>query len=337
MAALRSECFIYVKIRKVGEEKLKVKIKGVIIPNDYKWIYNWFEIESCCPRDVEMQIEAAKGEELEIEINSPGGDVYAGSEIFTSIRAYEGDTVGKVVGVAASAAGVAAMGCKKLLITPTGQIMVHNVWSRAQGDYRDMEHEAVVLKGWNKSIANAYMLKTGMSQTELLNLMNKETWLTAQDALKYKFVDEIMFDEDMQLVAGPQSAMLPKEVIDKIRNLIKGQCPMSLDGKELDAKKLAEVFRSTERFTAPINSTEDTEFITLSDTMANMIAEFLDKLPESNTTKTPAVSVDPVATDPAKTNGPTTIPTDPPEASRQVPVDLYTKLYSDLERRAKIC
>lgn len=200
---------------------MKIKINGVIVSNDIKWIYDWFEIDAVCPKDISTQIEAANGEDLEIEINSPGGDVYAGSEIYTAIKSYEGDTVGKIVGIAASAASVIAMATKKLLISPTAQLMIHNVSTRISGDYRDLEHEAGVLKGFNKSIANSYMLKTGMSQDELLDLMNKESWFTAQDALKYKLVDEVMFDEGLQLVAGVQSAMLPKEVIDKVRNLVK--------------------------------------------------------------------------------------------------------------------
>jgi hypothetical protein len=53
--------------------------------------------------------------------------------------------------------------------------------------------------------------------------MNKETWLTAQDALKNKFVDEIMFDDELKLVASVESAILPQEVISKIANLLKAE------------------------------------------------------------------------------------------------------------------
>lgn len=211
---------------------MKIKIKGVIISNDYKWIYDWFGIESVCPNDIEVQMEEANGEDLEFDINSPGGDVYAGSEIFTAIKSYTGNTVGRIVGIAASAAGVAAMGVKKLLISPTAQIMVHNVASCVAGDYRDMEHEAKVIKNYNVSIANAYLLKTGMKQEELLALMNDETWFNAQQALEHKFVDEIMFDEGMQLSASISNFMLPKEVIDKVRNLIKGN-PINGDPPKL--------------------------------------------------------------------------------------------------------
>lgn len=212
----------------------KINIKGVIIPNDNKWIYDWFEMDSTCPRDVESEIEKANGEKIEVIINSPGGDVFSGSEIYTLLKSYSGDSVGKIVGVAASAASVAAMGVKKLLISPTAEIMIHNVSSGVRGDYRDMEHEAKVLKDYNGTIANAYMLKSDMSKEELLALMNEETWLTPEKALEHKFVDEIMFmDNSIKLAANlGASGLLPPEVINKMRNTIKD--PRSSQTNESD-------------------------------------------------------------------------------------------------------
>ncbi|MFD2330660.1 head maturation protease, ClpP-related [Cohnella sp. GCM10020058] len=199
----------------------KVNLKGVIVSNDDIEIYEWFGVEATSPNRVVEQLEQAGGEPVEVYINSPGGDVYAGSEIYTSFQEYSGETTGKIVGIAASAASVAAMGLKNLLIAPTAQIMIHNVSSFAMGDYRDMAHEAEVLKNYNTSIANAYALKSGMPLDELLRMMNKETWLNAQQALEQKFVNGIMFDDQKALsmvasAGGPQ--MLPRAVIDKVRN-----------------------------------------------------------------------------------------------------------------------
>ena len=199
----------------------RIDIKGVIVSNDDQWIYDWLEIESISPAQVMRAIEEANGDDLEVYINSPGGDVYSGSEIYTVLKEYPGNVTVKIVGIAASAASVIAMAGKRVLISPTAQIMIHNVSSISIGDYRDHAHESEVLKGWNKSIANAYRLKSGMSESELLKLMNQEKWLTAQEALDMGFVDEIMFDEDgtLRLAASAQVAqMLPRQVIDKIRN-----------------------------------------------------------------------------------------------------------------------
>ena len=102
------------------------------------------------------------------------------------------------------------------------------------------------------------MKKTGLSKEELLDLMNKETWMTAERAVELKFADEIMFADEMQLAASVKSALLPPEVIEK------------------------------------------------------MMAQKTNLTPQN------------------------TSETNTPEDSRQVPVDLYEKLYENLERRAKI-
>lgn len=195
---------------------MKLKIKGPIVSNSDKWIYDYFDIESTCPNDVSSVVESADGEDLDVEINSGGGSVFAGSEIYTALKSYEGNVTTKIVGIAASAASVIAMAGKKVLMSPTAQMMIHNVSSYADGDHRAMEHAAEVLKTANKTIANAYQIKTGRSQEELLDLMNKESWFTAQKAKELGFVDEVMFDSG-QLVAS-FSGMLPPEVIEKMRN-----------------------------------------------------------------------------------------------------------------------
>lgn len=211
----------------------KLKIKGVIIPNDYKWVYDWFEMDSTCPKDVDDFISSLNGEDIEVEINSGGGDVYSGSEIYTTLKSYTGDVHTKITGVAASAASVIAMAGKKVSISPTAQIMIHNVSSMVGGDYRDLQHEADVLKNYNKSIANAYRLKTGMSEVELLKMMDEETWFNAQQALEHKLVDEVLFDDQLQLVASVgNSLMIPLEVINKMRNTIKN--PINSEKNESD-------------------------------------------------------------------------------------------------------
>ena len=205
-----------------------VNIKGPIISSDEKWIYDWFGIEATCALDVQKVLKNANGEELEVIINSPGGYVDDGSEIYTLLKDYKGKTTGKIVGIAASAASVAAMGVDTLKISPTARIMIHNASGIIQGDYRDMEHGSDVLKECNKAISNAYMLKTGMKQEDLLNLMNRETFMNAQRAKELGFVDEIMFDTDNKLInINDNFTLLPNEVINKVRNLLDDKSQLS--------------------------------------------------------------------------------------------------------------
>lgn len=206
---------------------MKISIKGPIIDSDDQWIYDWFGVEATSPKKVSDLINQAKNnEDLEIEINSGGGSVFAGSEIYTSLKSYGGKVITKVVGLAASAASVITMAGDNILISPTGQIMIHNASGGFGGDYRDMEKGAEILKNVNATISNAYRLKTGLSNEELLEMMNKETWLTPQQALEKKFVDEIMFTNDIKLVASINNGMLPLEVINKMKmELINKETP----------------------------------------------------------------------------------------------------------------
>ncbi len=212
---------------------MKVNIKGPIVSNSEAWIYEWFGIEATSPNSVNKVLEKANGEDIEVEINSGGGSVFAGSEIYTTLKSYPGNVTVKIVGLAASAASVIAMAGNKVMMSPTAQIMIHNVSSRASGDYRDMEHTAEVLRNANDTIANAYRIKTGKTQEKLLALMDHETWMTAEKAKELGFIDEIMFENDLQLVASTDfSGMLPPEVINKIRNTIKN--PLNSQKNETD-------------------------------------------------------------------------------------------------------
>lgn len=205
----------------------RINIKGPIIPNDDQWIYDYFDIEATSPKIVAKTIDEAKGDELEVEINSGGGDVYSGSEIYTALKSYSGNVVVKIVGIAASAASVIAMAGKKVYMSPTSQMMIHNVSAYAAGDHKSMAHASEILKGANETVANAYMLKTGKAHKELLAMMDKETWLTPQKALELGFIDEIMFTQIGSLVAAMDNHMLPREVIEKVRNTVKN--PVSND------------------------------------------------------------------------------------------------------------
>lgn len=199
----------------------RINIKGVIVFNDYKEIYDWYGIECTSVDDVVNELPT-DGSPVEIIINSPGGHVDAGSEIYTHLKAYEGEITTKVYAMAASAASLVAMGGDKALVAPTGQIMIHNVSGIVDGDYRVMHKEAGVLENYNSAIANAYILKTGKTQEEILQMMNDETYLNAQQAVEHGFADGIMFDEVAPKAASMTASLLPKEAVEKARQMIKG-------------------------------------------------------------------------------------------------------------------
>ena len=216
----------------------KVNIKGPIVSDNDARIYEWLGIKATCPKIVNDAIDKANGEDLEVIINSGGGSVFAASEIYTALKSYMGNVTVKIVGMAASAASVIAMAGKKVMMTPTGQMMIHNVTTYAEGDYRDMEHTADILKTANDTIANAYRLKSGKTQEELLALMDDETWMDAKKAKELGLIDEIMF-EDVQLAASAgYSGLLPPEIINTVRNKLKGEKALKAAQTKLNYLKL---------------------------------------------------------------------------------------------------
>ena len=199
----------------------KLAIKGEIISNDDQDMYDWYGFDATSPRKVSSELMAANGDDVEIEINSYGGDVVSASEISTAIRAYSGNKQINVVGLAASAASVIAMSAKSA-IAPTALLMIHNASTIAAGDYRDMQHAVELLKTVNKAIAKAYMEKTGLPEKELFAIMDKTTWMSAEDAVKNKFIDSIMFDDkgDSQQISTLYNGygLISRDAIKRMRS-----------------------------------------------------------------------------------------------------------------------
>jgi len=210
----------------------RVNIKGVIIPNDYKFFFDWFGWDCTCPRDVEAVLDDAKGEEIEVIINSPGGIIDVGSEIYTMLRAYKGDVKIYVVGEACSAASVISM-ARYCEMSPTSLMMVHCVSTSAGGNHSTFEHVAGMLRTADESLATAYMAKTGMSKEEALAMMEAETWLTAEQAKERGLIDAIMFESAEPLLLTASTFTLPTaEQMEKVKNLIKEQTAAEENSEE---------------------------------------------------------------------------------------------------------
>lgn len=221
----------------------RVDIRGVIIPNDYKWYYDWFEEDSTCPRDVQKVLDTlTDGENLDVYINSPGGVIDVGSEIYTVLRQTGTRCNLKIfiVGEACSAASVIAMAGYSEM-APTALMMVHCVSSGVRGNHNDMEHMAEVLRTADRAMCTAYTEKTGMSEQEALDMMEHETWLTAQQAKDRGLVDAVMFEEQKEetpLVAGPVFRLPTKDQMEKAKKLAGPQKDISGDTDVLSRRKV---------------------------------------------------------------------------------------------------
>ena len=211
---------------------MKIAIKGMIVANEDKWIYDFFGYDTTTPGEVLQALEEAPTDEaITLEISSPGGDVIAANEIYYAVATHPNRNItADIVGWAASAASYIALAATTVRILPSAVFMIHNTSGQARGDYHAMDQESKVLKNFNKAIANVYRLKTGLGESEILSLMDKESWLTAQDAKDKGFVDEIIGDEEGTLNAAPivvtnsfGAGLIPKEKINALREQLKAR------------------------------------------------------------------------------------------------------------------
>lgn len=195
---------------------MKIDIKGVVVDNDDGWIYDLLEFDHTTPRQVSEALGAANNEPIDVYINSPGGSVAAGVEIYSMLLTRNNVSI-HVCGRACSVASV-IMCAGRSDITPAGMVMIHNVSMRAEGDKTDMKHAAEILDTADRAIAAAYCKKTGRAEDEILQMMSKETWLTANEAVELGFADSITAGAAPFALAASASGMLPEKLIGELKN-----------------------------------------------------------------------------------------------------------------------
>ena len=181
-----------------------IEIVGDILDDYYGAMYERYEIPASYPKKVKSQLAEAAGDDVEININSGGGDVFSGFEIYTAILQYKGNVRINVTGLAASAASV-IMCAGECYISPVGTVMVHCSACRASGNHNDFEKTAETLKTIDESIANAYVTKTGMTKEKAVALMEDTTWLTADRAVELGLCDGYMKKVNTSAQSGEKS------------------------------------------------------------------------------------------------------------------------------------
>lgn len=178
---------------------MRVTLNGEVISDDCQWLYDYFEIAAFSPGVVRQALrDNPVGEDLVLEINSVGGSVFAGFEIYTLLRGAECATVAEVQSLAASAASTVMSGCSRVLVSPVAQIMLHQPAIYTEGNLSEHDRSLRMLESIQRSIVNGYMTRCGdkCTRRRLENMMNQETWLTAQEAVDIGLADGILGQEE---------------------------------------------------------------------------------------------------------------------------------------------
>lgn len=158
-----------------------IYIRGVISPG--------FEANAA---DIVAAIaKADPSRPLEIHFNTPGGSVFEGKEIAAAISNFPGKTIAHIVSLCASAGTSIAIACDEVLMQRGAFFMIHNAQAVGIGDKTDLRETADLLEKVERTIVDDYTIKTGKQAREVIAMMEAETWMTADEALKHGFIDRI--------------------------------------------------------------------------------------------------------------------------------------------------
>lgn len=184
----------------------QIDIYGEIVPE----MWRWSDEESAYHFKDTLE-KLGDVEEITVNINSPGGDVYEGIAIHNMLKRHKAKVIVNVDGLAASIASVIAMAGDVVRMPNNAMFMIHNPMIVVGGNSNDLREAADYLDKVTNTLMNTYLEKTDKLNTDTLKvLLDAETWLTAEEAFSYGFIDEVITSKKLVACAS-------KEQLDKFR------------------------------------------------------------------------------------------------------------------------
>ena len=172
---------------------------------------DWWTGGGVTSKSVSRQLAGMSGD-VEVVINSRGGDYFEGGAIYNLLREYDGRVTVKVISLAASAASVIAMAADELLIGDNASIMIHNAWLIAVGDRNDFDKVSDTLGQFDAAMARLYAHRTGAGEADVSAWMDAETWFTGEAAIEAGFADGLLDEAPVESGDPEANAGLRAEV-----------------------------------------------------------------------------------------------------------------------------
>ena len=154
----------------------------------------WDEIN---PKDLIDQLSEIKSKTIDVHINSEGGSVYGGNAIYNALKNHDAFIRVHIEGLAASMASIIALAGDEVYMAENAIYMIHNPWSWGEGDANDFRKKADQLDQAKQTLLNVYERKSEQDRDVISQMMDDETWMTAEEAKGFGFVDYISDDVDL--------------------------------------------------------------------------------------------------------------------------------------------
>ncbi|MCK4422796.1 MAG: Clp protease ClpP [Candidatus Omnitrophica bacterium] len=158
----------------------------------YEPIGSSFFEEGFTSKKMASLLKAAGKKDVTVSINSPGGSFFEGATIYNLLSEYPGKVTVKIPGMAASAAAVIAMAGDEIIISKIGFFMIHNVWGCLCGNKTDLRQAADDMESFDGALADVFEARTGLERSEIVDMLDNDTWLNGKEAVDKGFADKIM-------------------------------------------------------------------------------------------------------------------------------------------------
>lgn len=242
-------------------DKLRERMRDRVSPRNSRWydirnqdgdkavlrVYDEIHwLFGVTPEDFARDLEAITAPEIEVQINSPGGDVFDGIAIYNALRSHPARVTTRVDGIAASIASVIVQAGDQRTMLSGSQMMVHEAWGLAIGPAGEHREMADLLDKQTDVIAGIYAERSDREVGEFRDLMTAETWLTAQEAVDAGLADEVVNpaeqpSEPVAARSGTRFADEVSEALDVLSRVTEGAERLDADvrdkGQELSQAK----------------------------------------------------------------------------------------------------
>lgn len=162
--------------------------------------------EGVTAKSVSAALRAIGNAPVTVDINSPGGDVFEGIAIYNLLREHPGDVTVNILGLAASAASIVALAGNDVRIGREARFMIHNAWVIAMGDAPSLRDAADWLEPFDASMADVYAARSGLDTSTIREMMNRETWMTGQQAVDQGFADSLLASDVVSVSPSDNAA-----------------------------------------------------------------------------------------------------------------------------------
>ncbi|MCW2253916.1 ATP-dependent protease ClpP protease subunit [Providencia alcalifaciens] len=173
--------------------------------------------EGVTTKRIAAALRAIGNNDVVVNINSPGGNMFEGLAIYNQLRAHSGKVTVNVLGIAASAASIIAMAGDEIQMGRGAFLMIHNCWGVCVGNRHDLAKLAQDMEPFDKSMCDIYMARSGQASDAISQMMDNETYIGASDAIEKGFADNLLSadvindgDESPQAAIRKLDALLAK-------------------------------------------------------------------------------------------------------------------------------